>query len=156
MMPIVEEYSRECLTIEVERSITAEDVVRSLASLFERRGEPSFIRSDNGPEFIAKALKRWLEVSGVETLYIEPGSPWENAYSETFISRFGDELLKREAFTNLLEAKVLVEEYRNHYNCERPHSALGYRTPAEFGTLSELANADEDLMEELESVTTLS
>ena len=156
MMPIVEEYSRECLTIEVERSITAEDVVRSLASLFERRGEPSFIRSDNGPEFIAKALKRWLEVSGVETLYIEPGSPWENAYSETFISRFGDELLKREAFTNLLEAKVLVEEYRNHYNCERPHSALGYRTPAEFGTLSELANADEDLMKELESVTTLS
>jgi putative transposase len=110
MMPIVDEYSRECLTIEVERSITAEDVVRTLGSLFERRGEPSFIRSDNGPEFIAEALKRWLEASGVRTLYIEPGSPWENAYSETFISRFSDELLKREVFTNLLEAKVLVEE----------------------------------------------
>jgi putative transposase len=156
MMPIVDEYSRECLTIEVQRSITAEDVVRTLAALFEWRGEPSFIRSDNGPEFIAKAVKHWLEVSGVKTLYIEPGSPWENAYSETFISRFGDELLKREAFTNLLEAKVLVEEYRNHYNCERPHSALGYRTPAEFGASCELASADEDLTKELESVTTLS
>ena len=156
MMPIVDEYSRECLTIEVERSITAEDVVRTLATLFERRGEPSFIRSDNGPEFIAQAVKRWLEVSGVKTLYIEPGSPWENPYSETFISRFGDELLKREEFTSLLEAKVLVEGYRNHYNRERPHSALGYRTPAEFAASCELASADEDLTKELESVITLS
>jgi len=99
MMPIVDEYSRECLSIEVERSITAEDVVSTLASLFRQRGEPEFIRSDNGPEFIAKAIKRWLAASGVRTLYIEPGSPWENAYSETFISRFGDELLKREVFS---------------------------------------------------------
>ena len=156
MMPIVDEYSRECLTIEVERSITAEDVVRTLAALFERRGGPSFIRSDNGPEFVAKAVKRWLEVSGVETLYIEPGSPWENAYSETFISRFGDELLKREEFASLLEAKVLVEEYRSHYNCERPHSALGYRTPAEFAASCEPASAGEDLTKELESVIALS
>src|SRR5215213_2512157 len=95
MMPIVDEYSRECLSIEVERSITAEDVVETLASLFRRRVEPAFIRSDNGPEFVAKAIKEWLELSGVRTLYIEPGSPWENAYSETFISRFSDELLKR-------------------------------------------------------------
>ncbi len=156
MMPIVDEYSRECLTIEVQRSITAENVVRTLRALFERRGEPFFIRSDNGPEFIAKAVKRWLEVSGVRTLYIEPGSPWENAYSETFISRFGDELLKREVFTNLLEAKVLVEEYRNHYNHERPHSALGYRTPAEFAASSDAGSAGEDLTKELESVTVLS
>lgn len=156
MMPIVDEYSRECLTIEVERSITAEDVVRVLAALFERRGEPSYIRSDNGPEFIAKAVKRWLEVSGVGTLYIEPGSPWENAYSETFISRFGDELLKREVFTNLLEAKILVEEYRNHYNRERPHSALGYRTPTEFAASCEASVEDEDLTKELESITVLS
>ncbi len=156
MMPVVDEYSRECLTVEVERNITAEDVARTLAALFERRGEPSFIRSDNGPEFIAKAVKRWLEVSGVRTLYIEPGAPWENAYSETFISRFGDELLKREAFTNLLEAKVLVEEYRNHYNRERPHSAFGYQTPAEFAASWEPASADGDLMEELELATTLS
>jgi len=156
MMPIVDEYSRECLSIEVERSITAEEVVKTLAALFTRRGEPSFIRSDNGPEFIAKAVKRWLEVSGVKTLYITPGSPWENAYSETFISRFGDELLKREVFTNLLEAKVLVEEYRNHYNCKRPHSALGYRTPAEFAASCEPPSADEAITKGLESVTILS
>jgi putative transposase len=130
MMPVVDEYTRECLCIEVERSITAKEVVKTLAALFTHRGEPAFIRSDNGPEFIAKAVKGWLEVSGVRTLYIEPGSPWENAYSETFNSRFGDELLKREVFASLLEAKVLVEEYRNHYNQQRPHSALGYLTPA--------------------------
>src|SRR5215210_2303144 len=120
MMPVVDEYTRECLSIDVERSITAEDVVSTLASLFRSRGEPAFIRSDNGPEFIARAIKEWLEVSGVRTLYIEPGSPWENAYSETFISRFGDELLKREVFADLLEAKVLVEDYRGHYNHHRP------------------------------------
>ena len=120
------------------------------------RREPSFIRSDNGPEFIAQAVKRWLEVSGVKTLYIEPGAPWENAYSETFLSRLGDELLKREVFTSLLEAKVLVEEYRNHYNCKRPHSALGYRKPAEFAASGEASVADEDLTKELESITVLS
>ncbi len=158
MMPIVDEYTRECLTIEVERSITAEDVVSTLASLFRRRGEPAFIRSDNGPEFIAKAIKRWLEVSGVGTLYIEPGSPWENAYSETFISRFGDELLKREMFADLLEAKVLVEEYRGHYNHHRPHSALGYQTPAEFAVAADLDGKVENIRKpkELESVLTLS
>jgi putative transposase len=156
MLVVVDEHSRECLSIEVQRSITAEDVVRILAALFERRGEPCFIRSDNGPEFIAQAVKRWLEVSGVRTLYIEPSSPWENAYSETFNSRFGDELLKREVFTSLLEAKILVEGYRNHYNCERPHSALGYRTPAEFGALCELESVDEELVKELESVSALS
>jgi putative transposase len=116
MMPVVDEYTRECLSIEVERSITAEDVVEILASLFRRRGEPSFIRSDNGPEFVARAIKHWLEASGVETLYIEPGSPWEGAYSETFISHMRDEVLKREVFTDLLEAKVLIEDYRGHYN----------------------------------------
>ena len=132
LMPIVDEYTRECLAIEVERSITAEDVVATLARLFEERGEPSYIRSDNGPEFVAAAVKRWLEACGVETLYIEPGSPWENAYGESFNGRFGDELLKREEFTSPLEAKVLVEEYRQHYNNRRPHSALGYWTPSEF------------------------
>ena len=156
MMPIVDEYTRECLSIEVERSITAEDVASTLASLFHRRGEPAFIRSDNGPEFIAEAIKRWLEASGVRTLYIERGSPWENAYSETFNSRFGDELLKREVFTSVLEAKVLVEEYRQHYNNRRPHSALGYLTPAEFAASCDAANASGDLVKELESVTVLS
>jgi putative transposase len=156
MMPIVDEYTRECLSVEVERSITAEDVVGRLEVLFRERGEPSFIRSDNGPEFIAKGVKRWLSLCGVETLYIEPGSPWENAYSETFISRFGDELLKREEFSTLPEAKVLVEEYRRHYNHERPHSALGYRTPAEFGALCESNRVDADLTKKLESITVLS
>jgi transposase InsO family protein len=158
LMPIVDEYSRECLSIEVERSITAEDVVETLAALFRQRGEPAFIRSDNGPEFIAKAIKRWLEVSGVRTLYIEPGSPWENAYSETFISRFGDELLKREMFVDLLEAKVLIEDYRSHYNHRRPHSALGYLTPAEFVAAADLGDKEESTgkPEELESVLTLS
>jgi len=159
MMPVVDEYTRECLSIDVERSITAEDVVETLDSLFRRRGEPSFIRSDNGPEFVARAIKRWLEASGVETLYIEPGSPWENAYSETFISRFSDEVLKREVFADLLEAKVLIEDYRSHYNYRRPHSALGYRTPAEFAMVAvgldrKVENAGKP--EELESILTLS
>jgi putative transposase len=156
MMPVVDKYTRECLNLEVERSITAEGVVATLARLFRNRGEPSFIRSDNGPEFIAGAVKRWLEISGVKTLYIELGCPWENAYSETFISRLGDELLKREVFSSLLEVKVLVEEYRNHYNGERPHSALGYRTPAEFAASCELERVEDNLTKELESLLALS
>ena len=158
IMPVVDEYTRECLSIDVERSITAEDVVSTLTSLFRSRGEPALIRSDNGPEFVAKAIKRWLEASGVETLYIEPGSPWENAYSETFISRFSDELLKREVFADLLEAKVLVEDYHGHYNHHRPHSALGYQTPAEFAAAADLGGEEEHAgkPEELESVLILS
>jgi putative transposase len=158
MMPVVDEYTRECLAIEVERSITAEDVIGTLARLFGQRGAPAFIRSDNGPEFVARALKRWLEVSDVGTLYIEPGSPWENAYVESFIGRFGDELLKREAFAGLVEAKVLAEEYREHHNYRRPHSALGYRTPSEFAAAAELHGKVEDTgkLKELESVLTLS
>jgi putative transposase len=158
MMPVVDEYSRECLSIDVGRSITAEDVVSTLASLFRQRGAPAFIRSDNGPEFIAKAIKIWLEASVVKTLYIEPGSPWENAYSETFISRFSDELLNREVFADLLEAKVLVEDYREHYNNQRPHSALGYLSPAEFVAAADLGGKEENAgkTEELESVLTLS
>jgi putative transposase len=138
MMPVVDEYTRECLTIDVERSITAEDVIETLETLFRRSGEPIFIRSDNRLEFVARAIKRWLDASGVKTLYIEPGSPWENAYSETFISRFSDELLNRELFADLLEAKVLVEDYREHYNHNRPHSALGYHTPAQFAEAAAL------------------
>jgi putative transposase len=139
VMPVVDEYTRECLTLGMERSITAEDVIEVLDRLFTERGEPRFIRSDNGPEFIAEVIKRWLAASGVETLYIEPGAPWENAYSETFISRLRDELLDREVFASLKEAKLLAEDYREHYNHRRPHGALGYLTPAEFGQLEKLS-----------------
>ena len=156
MMPVVDEYSRECLALEVERSITSEEVVKTLDRLFAERGAPRFIRSDNGPEFIAEAVKRWLAASGVETLYIEPGAPWENAYSETFISRMRDELLDREEFANLKEAKVLAEDYREHYNHHRPHGALGYLTPVEFAAIEALADQGSGPSEQLESVQRLS
>ena len=132
LLPVVDEFTRECLTVEVERRFTAQDVVRTLDRLFKERGAPNFIRSDNGPEFVASAVKQWLVASGVATLYIEPASPWENAYSESFNSRFRDELLDRELFTSLVEAKALVADYVGSYNNERPHSALRYATPAAF------------------------
>ncbi len=105
---------------------------RTLRQLFAVRGAPRFMRSDNGPEFIAQAVRDWLAESGVETLYIEPGSPWENGYCESFNSRLRDELLNRELFMDLREAKVVVEDYLLNYNHRRPHSALGYVTPASF------------------------
>ena len=135
LLPVVDEYTRECLSIEVERSVTSKQVLQLLSRLMQERGEPGYVRSDNGPEFIAEAVKGWLAESGVETLYIEPGSPWENGYSESFNSRLRDELLDRELFTSLIEAKLVVEEYRQHYNRRRPHSALGYKTPAEYAEL---------------------
>ena len=156
VMPVVDEYSRECLALEVERSITAAEVVKTLNRLFAERGEPAYIRSDNGPEFIAKAIKCWLASSGVETLYIEPGAPWENAYSETFISRLRDELLNREVFANLKEAKILAEDYRSHYNHYRPHGALGYLTPMEFAAIEALSHQAPDATEEIKSVPGLS
>lgn len=132
LLAVMDEFTREVHAILVARSITAKDVIELLAYLFSVHGEPEFIRSDNGPEFIANELKAWLARSGVQTLFIEPGSPWENAYVESFNSRLRDELLDRDIFTSLTEAKVLVEQYRLEHNHERPHSSLGYRTPAEF------------------------
>jgi len=132
LLPVLDEFTREAHAILVERSITAADVVELLAYLFRVHGEPEYIRSDNGPEFVARAVKEWLACSEVRTLYIEPASPWQNAYVESFNGRLEDELLSRELFTSLAEAKVLVEQYRLAYNHERPHGALGYRTPAEF------------------------
>ena len=132
LLPIVDEYTRECLSLDVSRSMKAADVVATLAYLFEVRGVPRFIRSDNGPEFVARAVKRFLKERGVETLFIEPGSPWENAYVESFNSRLRDELLDRELFTSLTEAKVVVEDHRLDYNHRRPHSSLDYQTPASF------------------------
>ena len=154
VMPMVDEYTRECLSLEGERSIEACGVIDTLRRLFIERGEPDYIRSDNGPKFIAEALKEWLTISGVKTLYIEPGAPWENAYSETFISRLRDELLNREVFANLKEAQVLLEDYRDHYNHGRPHGALGYLSPAEFAAIEALKGSDPS--EQLESVQRLS
>jgi putative transposase len=142
LLPVVDEFTRECLTIEVERSLTAEDVVSTLEYLFEVRGEPEFIRSDNGPEFVAEAVSSWLARRGSKALYIAPGSPWENAYSETFNSRLRDELLDREMFETLKEAKVLLEDHRLEYNDRRPHSSLGYRTPAEFAATCDRPGGD--------------
>ena len=142
LLPIVDEYTRECLCLGVARSIKAADVIETLRQLFAVRGAPRFMRSDNGPEFIAHAVRDWLAASGVETLYIEPGSPWENGCCESFNSRLRDELLNRELFMDLREAKVVVEDYRLDYNHRRPHSALGYQTPASFAAGCGLAAAD--------------
>jgi len=132
LLTVVDEWTRESLVIEVGRSIRSKDVTSILKYLFMVRGVPGFIRSDNGPEFIADAIKRWLADSSVGTLYIEPCSPWENGYIESFHARLRDVLLDREVFYSLKEAKVLVENWRLEYNHHRPHSSLGYMTPAAF------------------------
>jgi putative transposase len=131
-LSIVDEHTRECLALKVDRSITSEDVIDTLAELFAIRGVPQCIRSDNGPEFIALAIRRWLCQVDVETLYIEPGSPWENGYAESFHSRLRDEFLALEVFESLSAAKRLTRQWREDYNHHRPHSSLGYVTPIEF------------------------
>jgi putative transposase len=131
-LSIVDEYTRECLALVVARSITAQDVLDVVAELFVVRGVAGYLRSDNGPEFIARALRRWLEWTNAKTLYIAPGAPWENGYAESFHSRLRDELLNVEEFANVAEARVLAERWQLEYNHRRPHSALGYQTPAEF------------------------
>jgi putative transposase len=130
ILTILDEYTRECLSITVARRITAQDVIYQLGELFLERGIPEHIRSDNGPEFTARAIRQWLKDLGVKTLYIEPGSPWENGYIESFNGKLRDELLNVEIFTTLFEAQVLIENWRKDYNQIRPHSALGYRPPA--------------------------
>jgi transposase InsO family protein len=130
MLTMVDEFTRECLAIDVARRITSEDVLERLTDLFILRGVPDHIRSDNGAEFTAHAVRAWLMKVGVKTLFIEPGSPWENGYIESFNGKLRDELLNGEIFYTLLEAKVLIERWREHYNQVRPHSALGYRPPA--------------------------
>ncbi len=130
ILTVVDEFTRECLALDVGRRMTSDDVLERLTFLFVTRGVPDYLRSDNGGEFTAKAVREWLGRVGVHTLFIEPGSPWENGYCESFNGKLQDELLKREIFYTLLEAKVLIERWRVHYNTERPHSALGYRPPA--------------------------
>ena len=130
MLNIIDEFTRECLAIRVSRRLKAVDVIDALTDLFILRGIPGHIRSDNGPEFIAKALRDWIAAVGASTAYIEPGSPWENGYCESFNSKLRDELLNGEIFYSLEEARVVIEAWRKHYNTQRPHSSLGYRPPA--------------------------
>ena len=130
VLNIIDEFTRESLSSKVNRKISSQDVIDELFNLFIFRGIPKHIRSDNGPEFTAKVVRRWLNRLGVKTLFIEPGSPWENGYIESFNGKLRDELLDREIFTTLEEAKVLIEQWRRDYNHVRPHSALGYQPPA--------------------------
>lgn len=130
MLTVIDEYTRECLAIETARRLRHNDVLAVLADLFVKHGPPDHIRSDNGPEFIAKALRQWLKRVAVKTLYIQPGSPWENGYNESFNGKLRDELLNGEIFYTLKEAQIIIEQWRRHYNTVRPHSSLGYRPPA--------------------------
>jgi putative transposase len=130
ILTVIDEYTRECLTLVVERRLRSDDVLHCLTDLFVTHGIPEHIRSDNGPEFTAKAVRRWLGKIGVSTMYIEPGSPWENGYNESFNGKLRDELLNGEIFYTLKEAQVIIESWRREYNTIRPHSSLKYRPPA--------------------------
>ena len=127
---IIDEFTKEALMIRVDRKLNSVDVVDALTDLFILRGPPAYVRSDNGPEFVAEKVRTWISAMGAKTAFIEPGSPWENGYVESFNARFRDELLDREIFFSLREAQILIERWRIHYNTVRPHSALGYRPPA--------------------------
>jgi len=130
ILTVIDEYSRQCLAMVVERRIRSDDVLHCLTDLFVKHGVPEYIRSDNGPEFTAWAVRQWLGHLGVQTLYIEPGSPWENGYNESFNGKLRDELLNGEIFYTLKEAQVIIERWRHQYNTVRPHSSLNYRPPA--------------------------
>lgn len=132
---IIDEYTRECLAIKVKRRLNSQDVLDSLSDLFLQKGIPKFIRSDNGPEFIAQQLRDWITLVDSTTVYIEPGSPWENGYCESFNARFRDELLNSEMFYTMREAQVIIEQWRKHYNTVRPHSALNWRPPTPEGKI---------------------
>jgi transposase InsO family protein len=130
LMTLIDEFTRECLAIRVARRINSLGVIETMADVMLMRGVPEHIRSDNGPEMTAKVVRNWLAQVGSKTLYIEPGSPWENGYCESFNGKLRDELLNGEIFCSLCEAQVIIEKWRNHYNTKRPHSSLGYRPPA--------------------------
>src|SRR5450631_4864994 len=130
MLNLIDEYTRECLAIRPRRRLNSRNVIEVLADAMIERGIPEHIRSDNGPEFVAQDLRKWLATTGTKTLYIEPGSPWENGYCESFNSKLRDEFLNGEIFYSLKEVQVLAERWRVYYNTVRPHSSLGYRPPA--------------------------
>jgi putative transposase len=130
LLCVIDEFTRECLSIRVKRRLNANEVIDVLSDLFILRGPPAYVRSDNGPEFVAQSVRNWITAVGAKTAYIEPGSPWENGYVESFNGRLRDELLNGEIFHTLKEAQILIEQWRRHYNAVRPHSALRYRPPA--------------------------
>lgn len=134
MLVVIDEFTRECLVLDVAKHFGGDDVVEVLRYLFAVRGCPKYIRSDNGPEFVSKAVQKWLEYSGVDTLYVAPGSPWENGYVESFNSRLRDELLNRELFLHIDELRYVAERWRMDYNHCRPHSSLDYMAPAAFAS----------------------
>jgi putative transposase len=135
LLTVLDEFTRENLAIVVARSLPAKAVITVLARLFAERGAPVYLRSDNGPEFVARAIKEWLGQRGVKTHYIDPGSPWQNAYGESFNDKFRDECLNQEVFRSVTEAQVICRRWSRYYNEERPHSSLGYLTPREFRTV---------------------
>jgi putative transposase len=132
LLPVVDEFTRECLAIEVATGLPTARVMRVLARLFVTHGSPQFLRSDNGPEFVAQAIQSWLALQHAATLYIDPGRPWQNGFAESFNGTLRDECLTMQAFASVAEARVEVERFRHEYNEQRPHSRLGYRTPAAF------------------------
>ena len=127
MLNVIDEFTRECLAIRVDRRLKSTDVIDYCSDLFILRGVPGHVRSDNGPEFIAKAVREWIAAVGARTAFIEPGSPWENGYCESFNSKLRDKLLNGEVFYSLAEARIVIESWRQHYNTRRPHSSLGYK-----------------------------
>lgn len=135
MLCVIDEFTREAMAIRVKRRLNSTDVLETLADLMILRGPPAYVRSDNGPEFIATTLRDWIAAVGSQTAYIEPGSPWENGYCESFNSKLRDELLNGEIFFSLAEAQVIIEAWRRHFNAIRPHSALKYRPPAPEATI---------------------
>jgi putative transposase len=143
MLNLIDEHSRECLTIRPERRWSSAKVIEALANVMVLKGVPEHIRSDNGPEFVARDLRKWLAGTGARTLYIEPGSPWENGYCESFNSKLRDEFLSGEIFYSMKEIRVLAERWRVHYNTLRPHSSLGYRPPAPAAWLTSTAGHGE-------------
>jgi len=156
ILVIIDEYTRECLAIKVAPSIPALAVVGVLEWLFMTLGVPRFLRSDNGPEFVARVVCQWLEASGCQTLFINPGSPWENGYIESFNDKLRDECLNREIFQNGAEAQTIVEAFRQEYNNYRPHSSLGYLTPAEFARRYYENNQVTEVKQPLEKAGSLS
>jgi transposase InsO family protein len=132
ILTLLDEYSRRCLAVHVAWSIRAVDVITVVEAAIVRYGRPRHLRSDNGPEFIAYAIQDWLKANAIQTIYIKPGSPWENGHIESFHDKLRDECLNRELFGSLLEAQIILEQWRNEYNDERPHSSIGYLTPGEY------------------------